>query len=181
MTSHKVRRLVETDHDGVKRLWAVTPGVGLFYREQRHWQADPGNAQLPLVDFLSLAQTHTLFGHERLWAGSGNGGLWYREGNGAWTRFSAPGSEVSNGLAYLLATHHDGRDALWISVYNSGLWRLDENGLRHWSVESGELPTDVLYNMVETPVSSGDHAVWASSRSGLIRIYRDKVKVFDRR
>lgn len=181
LTSHDVRRLVETDHAGGKRLWAVTPDRGLFYRDQGRWRADPGNAQLPLAHFLSLAQTRTLFGHQRLWAGSVNGGLWYREGDGAWKRFSAPGFDASNGLAYLLATHHDGHDALWVSVYSSGLWRIDEHGLRHWSVASGELPTNVLYNMVETPTSNGDHAVWASSRHGLIRIYRDQVQVFDRR
>ena len=181
LTSQNVRRLVETDHDGGKRLWAVSPDAGLFYREHGRWQADPGNAQLSLTQMLSLAQTRTLFGHERLWAGSGNDGLWYREDSGPWKRFTAPGFDASNGLAYLLVTRQHGHDALWISVYNSGLWRLDEHGLRHWSVESGELPTDVLYNMVETPLSNGDSAVWASSRNGLIRIYHDKVQVFDRR
>ncbi len=181
LTSQHVRRLVETDYQGGKRLWAVVPDVGLFYREQGRWQVDPGNAQLPLVNFLTLAQTRNLFGHERLWAGSVNGGLWYREGNGRWQRFMSPGFNASSGLAYLLATHHDGHDALWISVFNSGLWRLDEHGLRHWSMESGELPTNVLYNMVETSSSNGRHAVWASSRNGLVRIYRDHVQVFDRR
>lgn len=181
LTTHNVRRLVETDHDGGKRLWAVSPEAGLFYREQGRWKADSGNAQLPFVDFLSVAQTDHLFGNKRLWAGSVNEGLWYREGDGAWTRFNAPGFDASNGLSYLLATHQDGHEALWVSVYNSGLWRIDEQGLRHWSAESGELPTDVLYNMVETPLSNGGHAVWASSRNGLIRIYHDNVRVFDRR
>ncbi|MEO6925273.1 MAG: diguanylate cyclase, partial [Rhodanobacter sp.] len=181
LTSTHIRRLVETDHAGGKRLWAVSPDAGLFFREHGRWQADPGNAQLPHAGFLSLAQTHDLFGHERLWAGSGNSGLWYREDGGRWQRFSAPGFDASNGLEYLLATDHDGHEALWISIYNSGLWRLDEHGLRHWSVASGELPTDVLYNMVETPLANGGHALWASSRNGLIRIYRDRVQVFDRR
>jgi len=181
LTSTQIRRLVETDHQGGKRLWAVSPGAGLFYREHGRWQADPGNAQLPHAGFLTLAQTHHLFGHERLWAGSVSDGLWYREGDGPWQRFSAPGFDVGNGLAYLLATNHDGHDALWVSVFNSGLWRLDEHGVRHWSVASGELPTDVLYNMVQTPTADGGQAVWASSRNGLIRIYRDQVQVFDRR
>lgn len=180
LTSQHVRRLVETDHRGGKRLWAVSPSAGLFYREHGRWQADPGNAQLPHAGFLVLAQTRDLFGHERLWAGSGSNGLWYREDGGRWQRFSAAGFDPGNGLAYLLATRHDGQDALWVSVYNSGLWRLDAHGLRHWSVESGELPTDVIYNMVETPVANGGHAMWASSRNGLIRIYHDKVQVFDR-
>ncbi|HWU76937.1 MAG TPA: diguanylate cyclase [Rhodanobacter sp.] len=181
LSSNHVRRLVETDHQDGKRLWAVSPRAGLFYREHGRWQADPGNTQLPHAGFLSLAQTRHLFGHERLWAGSGNRGLWYREGDGRWQQFSAPGFDASNGLEYLLATHHGGHDALWISIYNSGLWRLDEHGLRHWSVASGELPTDVVYNMVETPLANGGDALWASSRNGLIRIYHDHVQVFDRR
>jgi len=181
LTSHNVRRLVETDHHGSKRLWAVSPDAGLFYREQGRWHADPGNAQLPLAGFLTLAQTRNLFGQERLWAGSVNNGLWYREGDTRWKRFDAPGFDASNGLAYLLATNHDGHEALWVSIYDSGLWRLDEHGLRHWSAASGELPTDVLYNMVDTPTANGGHAVWASSRNGLIRIYRNQVQVFDRR
>ncbi|MEO7065380.1 MAG: diguanylate cyclase [Rhodanobacter sp.] len=181
LASNNVRRLVETDDQNGKRLWAVALDQGLFYHENGRWHADPGNAQLKHADLISIAQTHTLYGHERLWVGSINDGLWYREGNGRWKRFSTPGFDASNGLNYLLATHHDGHDALWISVYSSGLWRLDEHGLRHWSVASGELPTDVLYNIVETPTSNGDHAVWASSRNGLIRIYHDKIRVFDRR
>ena len=181
LTTTHIRRLVETDQAGGKRLWAVSPEAGLFYREQGRWQADPGNAQLAHVNVLTLAHTHDLFGRPRLWAGSGSDGLWYREDNGRWQRFSMPGFNASNGLAYLLATRDDGHDALWVSVYHSGLWRIDQHGLRHWSAESGELPTDVLYSMVQTPVANGGHALWASSRNGLVRIYRDKVQVFGRR
>lgn len=180
LTSRNIRRLVETDDHGNKRLWAISPGVGLFFREHGRWHADPGNAQLP-ADVLTLAQTHDLFGRERLWAGSINQGLWYREGGGRWTHFSMPGFTPGSGLAYLLATHRGGADALWISVFNSGLWRLDGQGVRHWSMASGELPTDVLYNLVETPTAEGKQVVWASSRNGLIRIYHDQVQVFDRR
>lgn len=181
LTNDHVRRLVETDDHGHPRLWAVVPDTGLFYREQGRWHADPGNAQLPHADFLTLAQTHDLFGHERLWVGSGNDGLWFREEGGRWQRYAAPGFDASHGLEYLLATHHDKHEALWISVFNSGLWRLDAHGLRHWSVQSGELPTDIIYNLVETPTPDGGDAVWASSRDGLIRIYRDRVQVFARR
>lgn len=180
LASHNVRRLVETTHQDGKRLWAVSPDSGLFYREHGRWQADPGNAQLPLATFLTLAQTRHLFGGERLWLGTLNQGLWYREGDGSWQHYNASGLDAGSGLAYLLATDHDGDDALWISVFNAGLWRLDARGLHHWSAAAGDLPTDVLYNMVETPVSNGGYALWASSRNGLIRIYRDKVRVFDR-
>ena len=181
LTTDSVRRLVETDFHGGKRLWAVSPSAGLFYREGGRWHADPGNAQRPHADFLTLAQTHDLFGHERLWAGSGDDGLWYREDGGPWQRFSAAGFDASHGLEYLLATRTDGHDALWVSVFDSGLWRLDAHGLRHWSTQSGELPTDILYNMVETPTADGGSAVWASSRDGLVRIYHDQVRVYGRR
>lgn len=66
LTHSHVRRLVETDHQGENRLWAVSPGAGLFYREHGRWQADPGNPPLAHGNFLALAQTHDLLGHERL-------------------------------------------------------------------------------------------------------------------
>lgn len=180
LADHNVRRLVETDIPGGKRLWAVTTDRGLFYLDHGRWHADPGNAQLPHGYTLSLAQTHDLFGQERLWL-AGSGGLWYRVHGGNWQRFHAPGFDAGNGLEYLLATRHDGHDALWISVFNSGLWRLDAHGLHHWSVASGDLPTDVLYNMVATPTPNGGQVIWASSRNGLVRVYHDHVHVFDRR
>ncbi|MDE2307387.1 MAG: diguanylate cyclase [Xanthomonadaceae bacterium] len=180
MDSHRIRRLVETRGPDGPRLWAVTWDAGLFYREQGRWHADPGNAQLPHGVLLSLAQTRSLEGHERLWAGSGSQGLWYRENGGDWKRFSAPGFDPSD-IEDLFVTRHGGHEALWISVFSGGLWRLDEHGLRGWSVASGDLPTDELYDMVETPTSNGGHALWVASRSGLVRIYRDRVRVFDRR
>lgn len=180
LADHNVRRLVETDTANGKRLWAVTTDRGLFYRDHGRWHVDPGNARLPHGYTLSLAQTHGLFGQERLWV-AGSGGLWYRVQGGSWQRFRAPGFDTGNGLEYLLATRQDGHEALWISVFNSGLWRLDAHGLRHWSVATGDLPTDVLYNMVATPTPDGGQAVWASSRNGLVRIYRDRVRVFGRR
>ncbi|MDE2155634.1 MAG: diguanylate cyclase [Xanthomonadaceae bacterium] len=179
LDSHRLRRLVEVDGEQGRRLWAVTWDSGLFYREGGRWHADPGNAQLPPGVLLSLALTRTLAGHERLWAGSGSQGLWYRENGSNWKRFSAPGFDPSD-IEDLFVTRHDGHEALWISVFSAGLWRLDEHGLRGWSVESGELPTDQLYNMVETSTTNGGHAVWVASRNGLVRIHDDHVRVFDR-
>lgn len=181
LTSTNVRRLVETDEAHGKRLWAVSPDVGLFYRAQGRWHADPGNAQLPRGGLLTLAQTHDLFGHARLWLGSVSDGLWYREGDGPWQRLRLPGFDASHGLAYLLATGEGKHEALWVSIFNAGLWRLDASGVRHWSVASGELPTDIIYDLVGTPAAGGGDAVWAASRDGLLRIYRDRVQVFDRR
>ena len=53
---------------------------------------------------------------------------------------SLTGFDASNGLEYLLATHHDRRDALCVSVFSSGLWQLDGHGLCHRGVASVELP-----------------------------------------
>lgn len=180
LSDRNVRRLAETDTPHGKRLWAVTTDRGLFYHEHGRWHADPGNAQLPQGYALALAQTRSLFGGPRLWVIAGDG-LRYRKPGGRWQRFQTPGFDTGHGLEYLLVTRHDGHEALWISVFNSGLWRLDEHGLRHWSVSTGELPTNVLYNMVATPTPDGDLAVWAASRNGLVRIHHDRVRVFDRR
>lgn len=181
LTTRSVRRLVETDGPEGRRLWAVSPEAGLFFRAQGRWHAATGNAQLPHAGFLVLAQTRDLFGHARLWAGSVRDGLWYREGDGPWQHFAMPGFDTGHGLSYLLVTHRHGEEALWLSSYDTGLWRIDEHGLRHWSQASGELPTDIVYDMAETPLPGGDSAVWASSRDGLLRIYHDRVQVFDRR
>lgn len=180
LTSRHLRRLVETDDHGGKRLWAVTWDGGLFYRAHGRWHADAGNAQLPPGVLLSFAQTRMLGGHERQWVGSGNQGLWYREGAGPWRRFQTSGFDP-NDIESLFVSRHAGHEALWISVFGSGLWRLDEHGLRGWTVESGELPTNELYNIVETPTASGDYAIWVASRAGLVRVYHDQANVFDRR
>ncbi|BFI95196.1 MAG: hypothetical protein RSP_07060 [Rhodanobacter sp.] len=181
LTTRSVRRLAETDGPDGKRLWAVSPDAGLFYRMQGRWHAATGNAQLPHAGFLVLAQTQNLFGRPRLWAGSVRDGLWYREGDGPWQRFNAPGFDAGRGLSYLLVTHAHGEEALWLSSYDSGLWRIDARGLRHWSQASGELPTNIVYDMAETPAPDGNSAVWAASRDGLLRIHHDRVQVFDRR
>nr|WP_225561788.1 diguanylate cyclase [Rhodanobacter sp. DHB23] len=181
LTTRDVRRLVETDGTDGRRLWAVSPDAGLFYRAQGRWHAATGNAQLPHAGFLVLAQTRGLSGHPRLWAGSVRDGLWYREGDGPWEHFGAPSFDAGHGLSYLLVTHAHGGEALWLSSYDTGLWRLDAHGLRHWSLASGELPTNIIYDMAETPIAGGDSAVWASSRDGLLRVYHDRVQVFDRR
>ncbi len=180
LTTRHVRRLVETDDHGGKRLWAVTWDAGLFYRAHGRWRADAGNAQLPPGVLLSFAQTGTLGGRERQWAGSGNQGLWYREGSGPWRKFQTA-VFAPNDIESLFVSTHAGHEALWISVFGSGLWRLDDHGLRNWSVESGELPTNELYNIVETPTASGDYAIWVASRAGLVRVYHDQANVFDRR
>ena len=185
LPSQQIRRFANTrEADGTHRLWALTWDQGLMLRRDGRWVLDPDNAQLPRGPILSMAQTSRLGGQERQWAGSGNEGLWFRErGAGAhpgWQRFRADGFDPAQ-VEFLLASEHGGHEELWISVFSSGLWRLTDDGLRHWSTQDGELPTNDLYDLVETPLPNGERAIWASSRSGLVRIEGDNAQVFDRR
>lgn len=179
LTTRHVRRLVETDYHHGKRLWAITWDAGLLYREHGRWQADAGNAQLPIGPLLSLAQTTTLEGRPLLWVGAISG-LWYRENGGTWHQLRTAGFDPGQ-IESLLVTRNAGREALWISVFGSGLWRLDETGLHSWTRKAGELPTDELYNIAATPAPDGSPVIWVASRSGLIRVYHDRARVFDRR
>ncbi|MEO6690459.1 MAG: diguanylate cyclase [Dokdonella sp.] len=186
LPSQQVRRFSETRNaDGSQTLWALTWDHGLMLRQHEKWVFDPGNAQLPHTAMLSMAQTRRIGGRERMWVGSGNEGLWYRDyGEGApeaqWQRFRTPDFDPTQ-VEYLLATEHAGREELWISVFGAGLWRLTDDGMRKWSKESGDLPTNDLYDIAETPLPNGDRAIWVSSRSGLVRIHDDHAQVFDRR
>lgn len=186
LPSQQIRRFCETrDIHGSHTLWALTWDQGLMLRRGDKWVFDPGNAQLPRTAILSMAQTRRIGGHERVWVGSGNEGLWYRESgddaSGArWQRFRTPEFDPTQ-VEYLLTTEHAGREELWISVFGAGLWRLTDEGMRKWTRESGDLPTNDLYDIAETPLPNGDRAMWVSSRSGLVRIHDDHAQVFDRR
>ncbi|WP_440222987.1 ligand-binding sensor domain-containing diguanylate cyclase [Dokdonella sp. MW10] len=182
LPSQQIRRFAETtDEAGVTTLWALTWDLGLMRHDGGRWSADPGNASLPRGPVLGFARTRTLGGAARQWAGTGNDGLWYRdEGTFAWTRWHAEGFDAAQ-VEYLLATTQANHEALWISGFGAGLWRLDDEGLRAWSLGSGELPTNDLYDIAQTPLPGGDLAVWVASRSGLLRIHGDRVQVFDRR
>lgn len=181
LTSQHVRRVAETGTGTERaRLWAVTWDQGLFYRARGRWHPDPDNRQLPETPLMALAETQRLGGQMRQWLGTGNQGLWYREGQGTWQPYHADrfaGSQIE-----AIHVSRDGdREALWFSVFGSGLWRLDESGLRQWSREQGELPSNELYNISETAVVGGGHAIWAASRAGLVRIYHDQARWFDQR
>ncbi len=174
------RRLAETtDANGKTELWGLTYDAGLLRHQDGRWIEDPGNAQLPAGLVITVARTHTLGGHERLWIGTLNEGVWFRE-EGNWQRFRAENFN-SFQIEHLFATEHDGQEELWISAYGAGLSRLTNSGLRSWSKESGDLPTNELYDIVQTLLPNGNRAVWVGSRSGLIRIYDDRAQVFDRR
>ncbi len=182
LPSQQIRRFAETtDEAGVTTLWALTWDLGLMRHDGGRWIADAGNASLPRGPVLGFARTRTLGGSARLWIGTGNDGLWYRdEGGVAWTRWRAPGFDAAQ-VEYLLATMRGSREELWISVFGAGLWRLDADGLRHWSVASGDLPSNELYDIAQTPLPGDDLAIWVASRYGLLRVHGDRVQVFDRR
>jgi ligand-binding sensor domain-containing protein len=182
LPSQQIRRFTETtDAAGRSTLWALTWDHGLMRRRDGHWQRDPDNASLPDDAVLTMAQTRELGGHRRQWLGTGSNGLWYRdEGRRGWQRWRSDGFDPSQ-VEFLLATEHAGHEELWISVFGVGLWRLTDHGLQRWSRETGELPTDDIYDIAATPMPDGDRTVWVSSRAGLIRLHDDHVQVFDQR
>jgi diguanylate cyclase (GGDEF)-like protein len=181
LPSVQIRRFAETQEaDGTQMLWALTWDQGLMQHREGRWQLDPDNAQLPHGAILSMAQTHRIGGSERVWVGSGNEGLWFREHGAGWRQFRS-GEFDSAQIEYLLPTEHAGREELWISVFGSGLWRLTDAGLRSWTKQSGDLPTNDLYDIAETSLPNGDSTIWVASRSGLVRIHDEHAVVFDRR
>ncbi len=184
LPSQEIRRFAETgDADGSHTLWALTWDQGLMARQNGHWSLDAGNAQLPNSPILSMAQTWHVGGRERQWAGSASAGLWFRERDangeyGKWQRFRTSEFDPSQ-VEFLLATEHAGREELWISGFGAGLWRLTDGGMRKWSRESGELPTDDIYDIAETALPGSDRAIWIASRAGLVRIHDDHVQTFN--
>lgn len=181
LPSQQIRRFAETrNDDGSTQLWALSWDQGLLLRRDGRWIADPGNGQLPRGAVITLAQTQTLGGQSRQWVGTANEGLWFREAGGRWQRYRSARFDP-NQIEFLLRSERGGREELWIASFGTGLWRLDADGLRLWSRESGELPTNDLYDIAETPLPNGDRALWLSTRSGLVRLHEDRTQVFDRR
>jgi diguanylate cyclase (GGDEF)-like protein len=182
LPSQQVRRFTESvDANRKTTLWAATWDRGLMVHRNGRWQADPDNDSLPSGTVLSIVQTQHIGGHRRLWVGMGSQGLWYRdEGTRGWRQWHVAGIDSSQ-VEYLLANMHHGHEELWISVFSRGLYRLTDEGLRRWSKESGELPTNEIYDIAATTLPDNDSAIWVSSRSGLLRVHDDLVQVFDRR
>lgn len=178
----QIRRFAETvDANGARTLWAMTWDGHLMQRRNGRWIADPGDASLPRSMILSMAQTTGIGGVRRQWIGSGSHGLWYRdEGTRDWTQWHADDIDASQVESLLVTRDADG-EALWISAFGVGLLRLDAHGLRRWTQQGGELPTNQLYDIAATPLPSGKSAVWLASRSGLLRVHEGRVQVFDRR
>ncbi|MBS0557980.1 MAG: diguanylate cyclase [Proteobacteria bacterium] len=174
-TNH-IRRLIETvDAKGAYTLWAATFGDGLLQRDaQGDWRPVPDNATLPRY-ISTIAQTSRLGGHARIWASTFDG-LWYQD-NGRWQKYGSAIAAVED----LHVTGSGDGEQLWISTIGQGLWRIDRDGMRHWSVESGELPSNDLYAMDTSRLADGDSVLWVASRAGVLRVHRDRVRVFDRR
>ena len=178
LPSDRIRRVAETcDPGGRCRLWLATFDAGLWQRESGRWVPAAGNGQLPPT-VLSVAQTHSLGGRARLWVGSGDQGLWYLDGD-RWIRWRDPAFAPVQ-VEDLLVTAHDDRESLWISTFGSGLARIDGDGVRTWTKEAGELPTNSLYSLARTQPSGGGDVVWAASRYGLLRVRDDHAVAFGR-
>ena len=175
LPSEHIRKLVETaDALGRYTLWAATFGDGLLQRDaQGRWQETPGNPGLPRM-VVSVAETSNLFGHPRVWVSTFDG-LWYREGD-RWHKFDRAIAATED----LRVTGSGADEQLWITTIGQGLWRIDRDGVRHWSVESGELPSNDLYAMATSQVAGGASVLWVASRAGLLRVRGDHVRVFDR-
>lgn len=178
----QIRRFVETrDARGQRSLWALTWDYHVMQRQDGRWIKDPGDASLPDSMILSMAQTTSIGGVRRQWLGSGSHGLWYRdEGRRDWTQWHARDIDAAQ-IESLLVTRDGDGEALWISAFGVGLLRLDAHGLRRWTQQAGELPTNQLYDIAATPLPSGKSAIWVASRSGLLRVHDERVQVFDRR
>lgn len=180
LPSDNVNRVVETtDARGHYTLWALTVDAGLLRHDGDRWAPAPKAGELP-TELISMASTRTLLGGERLWVGSAARGLWYREADGDWRHFTAAHFNDYQ-IDDLLVTHHDGREQLWIATFGGGLWRLDASGLRAWTVESGDLASNDLYTLAQSPLPGGDYLLWAASRAGVVRVHGDTARVFDRR
>ena len=178
----QIRRFAETvDARGQHSLWALSWEHGVMRRRDGRWVADPGNASLPHGMTLAMAQTTGIGGARRQWLGTGSHGLWYRdEGVRDWTQWHGAGIDASQ-VEFLLATRDAGGEALWVSVFGVGLLRIDAHGVRRWTQEAGDLPTNQIYDIAATPLANGKTAIWVSSRSGLLRVHDGRVQVFDRR
>lgn len=171
---------------GGEQLWvSVDTGFWKLDQQTASWLADPGNASVQEGPTSSIAQTESLFGAPRQWMATTTDGLWFREVDGSgtarpWQRF-AVSSQQDLHATDLMRTVNQGQEELWLLTYGDGIYRIREDGTRVWRAETGELPTEAIYSAVATRMPSGKHAVWMSSRAGLLRFIDDEVAVFDRR
>ncbi len=131
---------------------------------------------------IRIARTQTLFGAARLWMATTDG-LWFRSldpSSDTWQRFDDP--RLRTFLSTDLLRTSDGDiEELWALSYGSGIVRIRDDGVRAWRAETGELPTEAIYNARATRTWDGQRLLWMSSRAGLLQIRGDEVRAFDRR
>jgi ligand-binding sensor domain-containing protein len=148
------------------------------------WRHDAGNAGLPPGVAVATATTYRLFGEARQWAGMRDG-LWYRVlgRDGATGPWQSHRDSRIDAMPFtdVIATNDGGREELWLLSYGAGLARIDDEGLRLWREERGELPTEAIYSAVATTSRQGERTLWIASRAGLLRLIGDRVTAFDRR
>lgn len=182
LPSNQIKRFAETiDASGAHTLWALTWDRGLIRLAGDTWELDPGNASLPADPLRSMTQTTELGAPGRQWLGTNARGLWYRDaGQTDWHRWEGHQLDAMQ-VEDLLAVMHDGREELWISTYVNGLWRMRADGMRRWSQQQGDFPSNVLYTLASTALADGNRAIWVASRAGLLRVQDDTLQVFNRR
>ncbi|HXI12353.1 MAG TPA: diguanylate cyclase [Thermoanaerobaculia bacterium] len=170
------------DGAGRAHTWVLTNPSAIYERRGDRWVADEGNSSLPHGGYLtSSTRTTRLFGEPRQWIGTVEAGVWYRrEGERDWHQFQLAGLAPGQ-IEEVQRTVDQRGEALWISAFGQGIYRIDEQGVRRWSVASGELPSNEVYS-----ITIGNDAVrgvtaWVASRRGLVRVHGDVAEVFDRR
>jgi diguanylate cyclase (GGDEF)-like protein len=178
----KIRRVVELkDEAGRSQLWALSLQMGLLRQQDGRWLSDEENASLPNAPTpspISLARTKQLGGEARLWLGTGMDGLCYRPVQGPWRRFSAPGLALSQVEDLLVLNQPEGEE-LWIAGFGSGIFRLNGQGVRGWTAETGQIPSNLVYRLVASRTKDGSQVLWAATRNGLVRIQGESTRIFD--
>lgn len=177
----KIRRVVELeDEAGRRQLWALSLDLGLLREQEECWVADDENASLPAPTPRPIALTRTkqLFGEPHLWLGTGEDGLCYRPLQGSWRRFTAPGLALAQVEDLLVLNQAEGEE-LWIAGFGSGIFRLNHQGVRGWTAETGEIPSNLVYRLVASRGKDGSPVLWAATRKGLVRIQGENTRIFD--
>lgn len=144
----------------------------------------PGPIEVPSGKAaIRIARTETLFGSARLWMATTDE-LWFRSldagAESAWQRFDDPRLKAFLSTDMLRTSDGDSEE-LWVLSYGAGIVRLRDDGVRAWRAETGELPTEAIYNARATHTPDGRRLLWIASRAGLLQIRGDEVRTFDRR
>ena len=176
------QRFSIVDGPAGRELW-VSHNRGVATLVAGAWREDPGNAGFAAGRATSFARSQRLFGGPREWLGSGDRGLWYRSlatPGAAWRRFEAPELRDAS-LTDVLVSEQGGVEELWALTYGGGIARIRDDGVTLWRGDTGELPSEAVYSIVETQAGAGDRSLWIATRAGLLRFRDGERQVFDRR